>query len=383
MKKFWIVLRKELLDCFRDKRSIVMMLLPLLVFPLMLTFYNEQVKAADEKIMDKLVVATNSENDILELTDLLSANGTNVEISQSENITTDLKAGKIALIINRNENGYQLIYDQNSIKSTKALNVVISAIEMCKTAQIYTILNLYGEDPSILLDYHYDVEDVSASAENEISALFSVLGPMMIVIFISTGGTGIALDLFCGEKERGSLEGLLSTQINRAPLYLAKTVSVFVFVCFGALISVGGYLISFAFDDDMLTSFEKNGIGMSGTQILLFFIITITFALFTAAIISMLSLSAKTVKEGSLRISLFTLIPTVIGGISMYIETGNVPVVINYIPIVNTINALKSVFLDTVNMEHFFITVASTFVYGLIFLMIGYRLMNSEQVLSK
>ena len=197
MKKFLIVLKKELLDCFRDKRSVAMMLLPLLIFPLLLTFYNEQVETAEEKVVDKLIVATNNENDISEIIDILTANGTNVEISQSIDATTDLKSGKVSLIINRDDNGYKLIYDQNSIKSAKALNAVAVAIETCKTAQIYTILTFYGEDTNILSNYQYNVEDVSASTENEIGALISVLGPMMIVMFISTGGTGMALDFFC------------------------------------------------------------------------------------------------------------------------------------------------------------------------------------------
>ena len=119
MKKFWIVLKKELKDCFRDKRSIAMMLLPLMVFPILLTFFNKQIESADESVVDCIVVACDNETEISEIVSLLSVNGTRVEISDSKDATTDLKSGKLALIIHRDENGYQLIYDRNSIKSSK------------------------------------------------------------------------------------------------------------------------------------------------------------------------------------------------------------------------------------------------------------------------
>ena len=382
MKKLIIVLKKELTDCLRDRRSIVMMVLPLLIFPLLLSFYNAQIESADESLAEQLVLATNDENGISEVTDFLSLNGIKVEIVKTEEASTDLKSGKISLILNKEENGYHIIYDQNSIKSTKAINIISSAIEANKTAKIYKILNLHGEAADFLLEYNYTFEDVSASSEESGNSLIAILGPMLIVMFIATGGAGIALDLFCGEKERGSLEGILATQINRKPLYLAKTITVFIFVCFSALISVSGYIISFVLNDEVMGASTK-GMGLSAKQTLLFFLIVAVFAFFTAAIISLLSLSSKTVKEGSLRINLFTLIPTVIGGASMYMETGNASVATNFIPIINVINVLKAVFIDAINTAHLSLTVLSTALYGIIFLLIGYRLINSESVLNK
>ena len=380
MRNFCTVFKKELLDCFRDRRSLIMMVLPLMIFPLLLTFYNNQIKSADESLSERLVLATDNPNGIAEITDFLEASGTVVDIIETEDAATDLKAGKISLILNRAEDGYHIVYDQNSIKSSKAVNMVGAAIEATKNAQIASILLFYGEDTELLEKYNYTFEDVTAGDENEMSAMISILGPMLIVMFIASGGAGVALDLFCGEKERGSLEGLLSTQINRRPLYLAKTATVLVFVCFSTLVSVGGYLISFVLSGDDSTAVD---LGLTGAQILLFFVVTGVFAFFTAAIISMLSLSAKTVKEGSLRINLFTLIPTVIGGASMYMETGNAPIAVSLIPIINVINTLKSIFIDTIQHTQLLVTIISTALYGIIFLLVGYHLINSEKILDK
>ena len=354
------------------------MILPLFIFPLLLNIYNRQIASADESLSKQIILATNDESKIKEIAEIISLNGIDVVITVTGEATAELKSGKVSLIVNKGEDGFHVIYDPNSIKSTKAVGIVSAAIESAKTSMLHDVLTVHGESIDILSAYHYVCEDVATITDNDNqNSMISVIGPMLIVMFIATGGSGIALDLFCGEKERGSLESLLTTKISRKALYFAKTVTVFLFVCLSTLISVGGYLISFALDEGF------DGIGMSVHQVLLFFIVTGVFAFFTASIISMLSLSAKTVKEGSLRINLFTLLPTIIGGAAMYIETGNISTATNFIPIINTLNALKAVFSGTTIATHFIITIVSTTIYGLFFLLIGYALMSSEKVISK
>ena len=68
MKKYLIILKKELKDCFRDRRSIVMMILPLLMFPLLLTLTNQQMKTADDMMTTGFSIASNTEIEISDLT---------------------------------------------------------------------------------------------------------------------------------------------------------------------------------------------------------------------------------------------------------------------------------------------------------------------------
>lgn len=67
----------------------------------------------------------------------------------------------------------------------------------------------------------------------------------------------------------------------------------------------------------------------------------------------------------------------------MYMETGNVSAATNFVPIINIISILKAIFINAVDTTHFLITVLSTALYGSVFLLIGYRLINSERVLNK
>jgi hypothetical protein len=80
---------------------------------------------------------------------------------------------------------------------------------------------------------------------------------------------------------------------------------------------------------------------------------------------------------------LFTVIPTVIGGSSMYMEANSISNVTCLIPFINMIHILKTIFINAVDLTHLWITVGSNAAYALLFVMIGYRFINSERVLNK
>ena len=252
MKKYLVILKKELKSYFRDKRSLVMMLIPLLLFPVLIYASNQQAQSAQDAIADCISISTNSQENIAELVETLTLSGINVDIVQTENPYDELKTGKIALIIEKNAEGYAMVYDQNSAKSTMALGVITNCIETQKNAYILSIFNQCGESVDNLNNYAYNYQDVSAVDESESNSFLAILAPTMLIMFIASGASSVAVDLFCGEKERGSLEGILATQVSRKSLYFAKVSTVLVFSCISTIISVAGYMISFSFDNSMM-----------------------------------------------------------------------------------------------------------------------------------
>ncbi len=384
MKSVKVVLKKELRDCFRDKRSIMMMLMPILIFPMLFSFYNYQVNQAEKALSNEILIASSNKDNLSELCEFLTSTGTKVTLTQFSDNEARLKSGDVFIILEKDLDGYHATYNPNSVKSTKTLNLISSAIETCKNQKISLLLSKNGESQDVLTDYNLELIDVSQQEDDGTGALISILGPMLIIMFIATAGTSIAIDLFCGEKERGSLESLLSTQASRKSIFISKIITVFIFVCFGTLVSVGGYIISMVVSNAVFSEISTS-FSMSITQIGLILFVVLAFAFFTTTIISALSISAKSMKEGNLRISLFTLIPTIIGGVSMYMESSELSAAINVIPIINTINILKIVFNDIYqqHIDDILITVFTTLLYGVIFFVIGYKIIKSEKVLDK
>ena len=380
MKQYLVILKKEFLNYFRDKRSIIMMLIPLLFFPLVLYATNIQTQNAEDSIADYIAISTNSQNEIADLVSTLNQSGIRVEINTSNTSYDELKTGNISMVINKDASGYNIIYNQTSIKSTLAVGVVTKCLDLQKDAYIYSIFNQYGENIDNLKEFSYQYQDVSAVDESDANSLLATLAPMLLIMFIASGCSSVAVDLFCGEKERGSLESLLATQVNRKSLYLAKVSTVLIFSCFSTVISVLGYAISLVFDNSILGNTNLN---MSFEQVITLALIMISFALFASATMSFLSVEAKTMKEGTLRTSLFSIIPSMISMVTMYMETGNINASVNFVPFINTILSLKSVFMNVINPVNILITVGSMVTYSTVLLFAGYKILNSEKILNK
>lgn len=380
MKQYLVILKKEFLNYFRDKRSIIMMLIPLLFFPLVLYATNIQTQNAEDSIADYIAISTNSQNEIADLVSTLNQSGIRVEINTSNTPYDELKTGNISMVINKDASGYNIIYNQTSIKSTLAVGVVTKCLDLQKDAYVYSIFNQYGENIDNLKEFSYQYQDVSTVDESDSNSLLATLAPMLLIMFIASGCSSVAVDLFCGEKERGSLESLLATQVNRKSLYLAKVTTVLIFSCFSTVISVLGYAISLVFDNSI---FGNTNLNMSFEQVITLALIMISFALFASATMSFLSVEAKTMKEGTLRTSLFSIIPSMISMVTMYMETGNINASVNFVPFINTILSLKSVFMNVINPVNILITVGSMVTYSTVLLFAGYKILNSEKILNK
>ena len=380
MKKYLIILKKELKVYLRDKRSLVAMLLPLLIIPLMLYASNQEIKNAENTVAKSISISTSSTEELADFISTLKLAEINVNAIESATPYDDLKTGKILLIIDKDETGYSIIFDQNSTKSAMALSVVTNIIEAQKEAYIFNIFNKYGESIENLNDYSYSYQDISAVDKSESSSFLALLAPTLLVMFIASGASSFAVDLFCGEKERGSLEAILATQVSRKSLYFAKVSTVFIFSCISAIISIMGYVVSFSFENSSMNGITLK---MSPSQIIFFLLITLSFALFSAATISVLSVEAKTVKEGHLRTSLFSIVPSMLSIVTMYMQTGNMPFALNFVPFINTIAGLKSIFLNVIDPTNILIAICSTLLYSLVLLYIGYRVINSEKILNK
>ena len=192
MKKYLIILKKELKVYLRDKRSLVAMLLPLLIIPLMLYASNQEIKNAESTVAKSISISTSSTEELADFISTLKLAEINVNAIESATPYDDLKTGKILLIIDKDETGYSIIFDQNSTKSAMALSVVTNIIEAQKEAYIFNIFNKYGESIENLNDYSYSYQDISAVDKSESSSFLALLAPTLLVMFIASGASSFA-----------------------------------------------------------------------------------------------------------------------------------------------------------------------------------------------
>jgi len=253
----WIVLTKELKDTFRDKKTIfTSILIPILIFPILAfavgkgttDMINEGDRPTD------IAIVSNGENRVTEY--LQNHEGINIIdvedpykaleeldvkaiIKMDDTIERDIENNKIGTI--------EIIYDQSSQKSDMSRGKLESIIMQYSQMVSLERLKELGVDPNIM--NVIDIKKTSTYKDGGEEAgiglmMFSMMLPMMLTIWSAVGGIAAATDLGAGEKERQTLEPLLTTKASRISLLMGKYFAVVVAAILGTIASLTGFMLA-------------------------------------------------------------------------------------------------------------------------------------------
>ena len=160
----------------------------------------------------------------------------------------------------------------------------------------------------------------SAKDEEADSMSLMMLGmliPMMIIGYSGSGIVPIATDLGAGEKERGTLEPLLSTSISRSSILIGKLIVTATFGSITSILSAVGLLLAFKFgmSDTMAITID-----LSLQSMLLIVLLAVLYVIFISAVMLLVSTYARSLKEANTYLTPVTLIPVLLSVITMYME---------------------------------------------------------------
>lgn len=146
--------------------------------------------------------------------------------------------------------------------------------------------------------------------------------PMLITIFLFAGAMGIGMDSIAGEKERGTMATLLVTPIKRQTIAFGKIISLGVIALISAASSFIGILISLPFSS-MLFGQGSGEINIGALQFgfseyAQLGIIMITMTAIFVAVICLLSITAKNVKEAGTYITPIYMLVMIAGFMNMF-----------------------------------------------------------------
>ena len=152
-------------------------------------------------------------------------------------------------------------------------------------------------EPEMLKAYDINIIDVASKQEIIGKAAGGFL-PYMFVIFGFMGALYPALDLGSGEKERGTLETILSSPANRLDIVLGKVIVVSLSAILSAVIGLLGFFIginTFADLPSQLTTVI--GEIANAETVLMVMSLVLPICVFFSSILLGLSIYAKSFKE--------------------------------------------------------------------------------------
>lgn len=319
MNPFVTILVKECTDNIRDYRSLfsslsVALLGPLLIVGLLIFVLDKTLRDFDEPIVFTLIGADHAPN----LIAYLRTNNTRIDLRDPlEDPSTLIETGEaeLVLVIQPNygkryaegkQNQLAVFFDSSSYSSGRRdLATLDQLIERYSDTLGTLRLRFRGIEPGLVRPIKTRRIDVSSPADRALMIFSSIPYLLMLVIF--TGCFYLAIDATAGERERGSLEPLLTQPVSRFELVLGKVIAAAAF----SLLNLTAFLFSLYFSLQ-LVPFERIGMSLefSFSQLLMIIAATSPLTLFAACLLTVVSAFAKSYKEAQTYLSFVIIIPT-------------------------------------------------------------------------
>ena len=346
MRRLLIIVRKEFTDTLRDRRTLfVMVVFPLLLFPLLITgithLQSSQIRKAREQVLRIGIVSTGNARAFMRMISARSDVRVIGEIHPDsvhplierdsldavivfapgfDSLVAGLGAGRVTL--------YYRFADEYDI-ARRRLGQMLNEFERSLIDERFRLLRL---DPAVVHAVRVEEVDVTPLKE-KIGKTVGGFIPYLFVIFCFMGSMYPAIDLAAGEKERGTIETLLIAPVSRLELLLGKFTVVVTTGIASAAVSMVGLLAAVRGARDVPPEFMDAVLGMLDVAtVLLVLSLLLPLAAFFASLLLSLSFYARSYKEAQSIISPLTIVvilPVAVGmipGIELSAVTAALPV---------------------------------------------------------
>ncbi len=383
-----IVLKKELKDTFRDKKTIFSsIIIPILIFPIlafaMRLGTSEIINDGNKPI--EIALINNGET---KLEEYFKETGqiNIIDTDDPEKALEDLNVKAIVKV----EKGFddkiesgtmgnvEIIYDQSSSKSdmaTSRLTSIIDDYSKAITNQRLKAIGINLEDLKAV-----SIKSTSVSKDGGIGLMiFSMIFPMLITIYSAVSGIATATDLGAGEKERQTLEPLLTTKASRLSILGGKYIAVFIAGVIGTVASLIGFFIASLMNPDFLGT----GVALPLNAILTIGLFCVGLNLIFSGLELTISFYARNFKEAQTYLAPLSIILLIPAYATMYLDGKAVPEVYFHIPIINTIAIIKEALVQIINPIHILIVLGWTLVYIFASLFLTVNMFKKESVIFR
>lgn len=387
------IFKKELIDTLRDKRTMrTMLLIPLLVFPITLTLFvnvssSFEKKASEEKLKIGVWGDLNAKywNQLKEMPDGLGKKELkNFEDSAALKRAIEQGEIQLGLIVPKNE------AELAQSKKTIPLIWLFDASEVGRQERAESYMNVISDkaESARLQELGVDAEKLQPlvpfyqNCASDKKMIGQLAGGFLPYIFIAFGFIGCmypAIDLFTGEKERGTIETLLTTPVSRWQILVGKMMVVVTSGMLAASCALLGLFVSIEFLD-IVHNKEildiVHGI-LTPSFIIAMFSLLFPLVVFFAGAMIPIAVYAKSFKEAQSIITplnFVMVLPAMIGffpGIELNAITAAIPVV-------NIVLSTKELISGTLSVGYYCISLGVMLLLATLSVFVSYRQFGNE-----
>lgn len=392
MRTLLTVFAKEVVDNFRDRRTLASALImgPLfgpMLFAFVINLSLERALDAPDRTLDLPVIGQQHAPNLMAY--LWSHNIRVVDGPASrEAAVAAVNNGEHDVVVVVPESfgeqladtvpaRVELISDQANTQAERDARRVRSALYGYSQELATMRLVARGVSPQVMRPI--DVDDVDVSTPSGRSAMLLGMMSYFFIFALLMGGMYLAIDTTAGERERGSLEPLLSLPVTRDQLMLGKIAATCVFMAMSLLLSLCSFYVALRFMPLQQLGMTPN---FSPRVVLAAFLVLSPFVVLGASLMTLVASFTKSYKEAQTWLSIVLVAPTLpilivsILTLRPQLEFMFVPSLSQHLILVDMIKN------EPINTLHVVISVTSTLAIGAVLTWVCARLYRREGLLG-
>ncbi|NCG42331.1 MAG: ABC transporter permease subunit [Euryarchaeota archaeon] len=375
------IAKKEVVEFSRDWRTIIaIIVIPLLMFPLLFILFPVllQSEAAELKSLElDLTIQTDDMPDNLSMIINQSSIVISYEelpvlddLSQPGNDIERLRNGSIDAILRITQREdiwyYSILHMSTSEHSREAKSRLLYDLNEWEDNETASRIESGGLDVNSTLDpLRWDGEFTqadAATAGEQAGMALSMFIPLVLAVWTFSSAIQPSIDMTAGERERGTLEALLSLPCTRLELLFGKWLAVATITGVGVLLQICGLLFAIGY----LASSSIIGVPeLSLVTILLIIGAIMLFAIMVVAIELALAMRSHSVKEAGSILGPAIMLIIFPALFTQVINLDGIESFWFAIPVVNVLLALRELLMNRIITTHIIIWVGTSIFYAL------------------
>ncbi len=380
MRKIWVTVKKELRAILRDKKSLAMMLVMPITIPVFMMLFSFVYDTMFDDSTQMLSVGVNYELSAVE--QQLTEGLLDVAVYDGEEaLEAAFKEKEILAYIVKEDNSYAVYYNPKDTMSAQSGKLITECLEQYNLVLTGQYLAEQNIDPNEATN-RIAISEEHLEGKNEMANIILHIGIVYSVMAVSVVAITCVTDSVAGEKERGTLETLLTFPLKARDIIAGKYVATTIACMVTAVLSSVLVVVSVWLCCEMFPMFEGMGRYIDVSTVLTTLVLMASFAVFVSGLCIACCSNAKSFKDAQSAlapINYITIVPMILQILNITVDAK-----LAFVPIVSHAMLINEVITCGISAEAIMgsaISVASTLVYSGILIWVIAKLYKSEAVL--
>ncbi len=387
MKNIWTIMKKEFSRFFKDRRLVLALILPGVLIYVIYSFLGNgifsQIGGTDENYVYQVHTVNMPDSFKAPFAELENINLIETSKEDLESVKAQVQDQKTDLVAvfpedfeekyNAVKNGtsdeipqYELYYNSVRSESSSAFQLFSAALE------------LFQQPSEGWFQLGNPLNGDLATDKDVTGMMFSMIGPMLVLVFLFSGCMAVAPESIAGEKERGTFATMLVTPVKRSHIAIGKIIALSTLSLISGICSFLGIILSLP---KLMGSSDISATVYTASDYIMLLGIVLSSVLVIVALISIISAFAKSVKEATNMIGPLMILVVLLGVSTMFTSGAAGAFFWYLIPLYNSARAMSGIFSFAASPLNVIITIASNLVVALLLAFALAKMFDNEKIM--